>query len=140
MSGPGELLRLVGVGPEQARLTRAELNDGRLAVQLGEVELAEPLSVSSALYANAPNPFNPETAIRFDLAQESTVRLEVFDVVGQKVRTLAAERLRAGAHQALWDGRGENGESVSSGVYFCRLQAQHEAGAFSQVRRMLLLK
>jgi len=66
--------------------------------------------------------------------------LEVFDGVGQRVRTLVAENLPSGIHQAVWDGRTESGIRVSSGVYFCRLQAQSAGGEFSQVRRMLLLK
>ena len=93
-----------------------------------------------ALYPNVPNPFNPETMIRFSLPQESAVRLEVFDVVEQCVRMLVTERLPAEAHQTMWNGRGKNGERVSSGIYFCRLQAQHERGEFRQVRQMLLLK
>ena len=90
-----------------------------------------------ALHANAPNPFNSETSIRFELAEESAVRLEVFDLLGQRVRVLVAEALSAGEHQVLWDGRDELGARVSSGVYIYRLRA---GGDFRQQRRMLLLK
>ena len=140
VSGPGELMRIAGVGPGDARLTRVSFNGGRIGARWEEGTASVRVPLAFALYPNMPNPFNPETMIRFSLPQESVVRLEVFDVVGQRVRTLVAKRLPIGAHQALWDGRGESGEQVSSGVYFCRLQAQHEAGEFGQVRRMLLLK
>ena len=140
VSGPGELLRVAGVGPGDARLTRVSFNGGRIGARWEENAASAVMPASFALYPNVPNPFNPETTIRFDMAQESQVRLEVFDVVGQRVRVLVGKQLPAGAHQVLWDGRGETGVPVSSGVYFCRLQAQHEAGEFRQVRRMLLLK
>ena len=138
--GPGELLRIAGLGSGDARLTQASFNGGRIDARWEEGIASVRVPASFVLYPNVPNPFNPETVIRFALARESQVRLEVFDVVGQRVRTLVGERLPSGTHQALWDGRGESGESVSSGVYFCRLQAQYAEGAFAQVGRMLLLK
>ena len=140
VSGPGELMRIAGVGPGDARLTQVSFNGGRIGARWEEGAASVAVPASFALYPNVPNPFNPETVIRFALAQESIVRLEVFDVVGQRVRVLVVEQRSAGAHQALWDGLSESGERVSSGVYFCRLQAQHAGGEFSQVRRMLLLK
>ena len=88
------------------------------------------------LRPNFPNPFNPETTLRFELPHSVPVRLEVFDALGQKVRTLVAEHLPSGAHQILWRGVDERGQQVSTGVYFYRLQA----GDYTQIRRMLLLK
>ena len=138
--GSGELLRIAGVGLGDARLTRASFSGGRIGARWEERAAAVSVPSSFVLYPNYPNPFNPETVVRFALARESQVRLEVFDVVGQRVRTLVGEQLPVGTHQTVWDGRSEIGEPVSSGVYFCRLQARHEAGEFRQVRRMLLLK
>ena len=89
-----------------------------------------------ALHENWPNPFNPETSIRFELAQGSAVQLAVFDALGQKVRTLVDGARAAGSYQVLWDGRNARGAQVSSGVYFYRLKA----GDLTQMRRMLLLK
>ena len=140
VSGAGELLRIAGVGPGDARLTRVSFNGSRIGARWEENAASVAVPASFALYPNVPNPFNPETVIRFALARESQVRLEVFDVVGQRVLVLVGEQLPAGAHQALWDGRGKSGERVSSGVYFCRLQAEYAGGEFSQVGRMLLLK
>jgi flagellar hook assembly protein FlgD len=64
------------------------------------------------------------------------VRLEVYDVLGQKVRTLVQGNAEPGFHRATWDSRDEGGRAVAGGVYFCRLQA----GEFTQVRKLLLLK
>ncbi|MCB0306205.1 MAG: T9SS type A sorting domain-containing protein, partial [Calditrichaeota bacterium] len=89
-----------------------------------------------ALEPNYPNPFNPNTVIRFQLPEAQEVRLTVYSILGQKVRTLISERLAAGYHQAVWDGLNERGAQMSSGMYIYRL----EAGKFQQVRKMILLK
>ncbi len=135
VSGPGELLRVYGVGPQGAQLVRAAFNDGRIGAQL-EAGPQQAVPVSYALHANVPNPFNPETIIRFELPEDRSVRLEVYDVLGQRVRVLVAKPLSAGSHRVVWDGRNSSGMQVSSGAYFYRLQA----GAFVQTRRMMLLK
>ena len=93
------------------------------------------------LYANKPNPFNPETTIRYDLAALPSgdilpVRLTVYNVAGQLVRILFDEAQRPGSYAVQWDGHDEQGQAVSSGVYLYRL----EAGDQVQVRRMLLLR
>ncbi len=136
-AGPGDLLRIYAAEHNDLpRLARAELNDGRLQVSLGGMAGAEILPTTFALYANAPNPFNPQTAIRFDLPQAETVRLEVYDVLGRKVRALIQSDLPPGIHRVIWNGRDSRGRQVGSGVYFYRL----EAGAYTQTRRMLLLE
>ena len=94
-SGPGELLRISGVGPGVARLTRASFNGGWIGTRWEEGGRSARVPASFALYPNVPNPFNPETSIGFSLARESTVRLEVFDVVGQRVRTFEQIRRMA---------------------------------------------
>ena len=93
------------------------------------------------LYANKPNPFNPETTIRYDLAALPSgdilpVRLTVYNVAGQLVRILFDEAQRPGSYTVQWNGHDEQGQAVSSGVYLYRL----EAGDQVQVRRMLLLR
>jgi hypothetical protein len=90
----------------------------------------------SRLEQNVPNPFNPTTLISYEVGDDAGVRLVVFDVSGRRVRTLVDRTQSAGRYQAVWDGRDEAGRTVSSGVYFYRL----EAGAFTQTRRMVLLK
>jgi len=70
-----------------------------------------------------PNPFNPETTLRFDLPVEGRVRLEVYDVAGRLVRTLLDADIPAGSHQAVWDGKDGSGRGMPSGSYFARLSA-----------------
>ena len=76
---------------------------------------------SFALQQNSPNPFNPTTAIRFSLAAGSDVELAVFTSAGQRVRTLVAGDIGAGAHEIAWDGTDDGGRPVASGTYLYRL-------------------
>ncbi len=77
----------------------------------------------SSLLPSSPNPFNPSTTLAFRLAAAGPVRLGVFDVRGRLVRTLVDGALPAGDHAVTWQGRDQDGELVSSGTYFVRLQA-----------------
>jgi hypothetical protein len=89
------------------------------------------------LAQNYPNPFNPTTVIRFALPKESPVTLEIYNILGVKVRTLiAGETMNAAVHSRVWDGRDDAGLSVPSGIYFYRLHA----GEFVASRKMTLLK
>jgi FlgD Ig-like domain len=95
------------------------------------------LPTSFALYPNAPNPFNPETTIRYDVpAGGARVSIVVYDIAGRRVRTLLDSNAPAGGHSVVWDGRDEHGQGAASGVYFCRMIA----GSFVQTRKMVLLK
>jgi len=89
-----------------------------------------------ALYQNHPNPFNAGTTIAFQTKRASFVRVSVYNILGQSVRTLVEEYLPAGAHSVGWNGRDQNDRTVASGVYFYRVHA----GEFSETRKMLLLK
>ena len=89
-----------------------------------------------ALQGAVPNPFNPTTTIRYALPRASRVALVIYDVRGTKVRTLAAGRQEAGYRSVVWDGKGERGTAVPSGVYFYRLTA----GDFRATRKAVLLK
>jgi hypothetical protein len=83
------------------------------------------------LNQNYPNPFNPSTVVGGQLTADSWVRLEVYDVLGRKIATLADGKLHAGNFSFVFDGR-----QLASGVYFCRMVA----GSFTQVREMILAK
>jgi hypothetical protein len=84
-----------------------------------------------------PNPFDECTDIRYALAKRSTVQIRIYDVSGRAIRTLAdSETQGPGEHSVAWDGRNEQGIRVSSGIYFCRL----EAGALRATRSMALLR
>jgi hypothetical protein len=88
------------------------------------------------LAQNYPNPFNPITKILYSLPSRSTVRLTVFNVLGQEVATLVDTEEPAGEHEVEWNGTDTRGEPVASGVYFYRLQTPD----FSDARKMILIK
>ena len=105
------------------------------------IELSPPLPTQTALLANYPNPFNPETWIPYQLHVPAQVRLAIYDVRGALVREIdlgyrAAGQYLTSASAAHWDGRDHQGQRVASGVYLYQLQA----GPVVQGRKMLLIK
>lgn len=82
-------------------------------------------------YTNYPNPFNPSTTIKFDIPQTTNVKLEIFDMLGNKIQTLSNENYKAGTYSFDFNAAG-----LASGIYFCRI----EAGDFSAVQKMTLIK
>lgn len=88
------------------------------------------------LMQNFPNPFNPVTTIRYQLPDPSDVQLEIYNMLGQRVRVLVNEVKEAGYHMVEWDGRNNSGQTVPSGIYIYRIQA----GDFSAERMMIFLK
>jgi len=88
------------------------------------------------LSQNYPNPFNPATNFQFTVSKSAHVKIEIFNIVGQKVTTLVDESKKPGVYSADWNGKDANGNSVSSGVYFYRMQA----GDFSDMKKMVLIK
>ncbi len=94
------------------------------------------LPTEFALKQNYPNPFNPGTTIAFDLPEAADVELVIYNILGQKVRTLINRRLPAGTHSATFDGRSDSNQKLASGVYLYRLSA----GEYSQSRKMTLMK
>ncbi|MGB2981401.1 MAG: FlgD immunoglobulin-like domain containing protein, partial [Candidatus Zixiibacteriota bacterium] len=91
---------------------------------------------SFTLFQNQPNPFNPVTQITYQLPEACQVRVTIYNVRGQRVRTLHDGRQSAGRHTLNWDGRDTGGRLLSSGIYLYRL----EAGQFHQTRKMTLMK
>ena len=89
-----------------------------------------------SLQQNYPNPFNPSTTISYDLSEQSTVSLTVYDVRGQEITTLQNGVKAPGNYKLQWNGMDQSGNPVSTGVYFCRLQA----GAYSKTIKMIFLK
>lgn len=88
------------------------------------------------LKQNFPNPFNPTTQISFGMPRTSNVRLEIYNILGQKVRTLVSSDLNAGFHVYEWDARNDAGQRMAAGVYIYQLNT----GGFVQQKKMLLLK
>jgi len=86
-------------------------------------------STATRLLPNYPNPFNPLTTIHYQLDTTSFVRVEIYNINGQKVRTLVHEMQTPGVYAVRWDGRSESGRAVASGIYFCRMKTGDYAGA-----------
>jgi flagellar hook assembly protein FlgD len=85
---------------------------------------------------NYPNPANPETQINYTLGVSDDVRIQIYNISGQLVRTYDIGYQRQGSYSVRWDGRHQNGQSVASGVYFYRIQA----GEHALTNRIVLLK
>lgn len=89
-----------------------------------------------ALYQNSPNPFNPETEISFSLPERTQVSLIIYNILGEKVKTLVNETRDAGTYSVQWNGRDEAGNSVANGIYFYRLKTE----TFEKTMKMVLMK
>lgn len=96
----------------------------------------EQLPTEFALHQNYPNPFNPTTSIRFSVPQPSDVRISIYNMLGQEVRTLFAGQMDRGTKTLEWDGKDNAGRGMSSGSYVYRMVA----GSFVESHKMLLLK
>ena len=105
-------------------------------VDIEEEMTAEEVPAEFSLSTNYPNPFNPETRISYFIPKASRVRLEIFNILGQKIRTLVDEDQPVGRKEVTWDGRDDEREQVVSGVYLYRLQA----GDLSESKKMVLMK
>ena len=147
VSGGGDIVRFVfRVLREFEDNARFEIADGLVfdpsqlsnpAVIAGVLEL-QSTPREFALHQNFPNPFNPDTTIKYDLAESADVTLQIYNVLGQVVRTLvASEAQNAGRYQIRWSGMDDRGVPVSSGIYFYQISAD---GKFHNVRKLMLLK
>jgi hypothetical protein len=156
-AGPADVSQVIANGPfsiapnqsihlEYAMLAGASLSDLRanadaaiaLAQQLFATSVSEPPAVPTeySLKQNYPNPFNPSTEIRYELARSGSVELAVYNLLGQKIRTLVNQTQPAGVYSAQWDGQDDFGRAAASGVYLYQLTA----GDFKETRKMLLLR
>jgi hypothetical protein len=131
-------LEVLGDGVAATPLTfeKVDLNGGRIQATSVESAAAFIQPQVYSLLQNWPNPFNPETSLRYSLPTDSQVTLTVFDMLGQKVRILVDQQQAAGTYSVQWNGRNEHGQSVASGLYLYRI----EAGQFAQTRKMTLLR
>ena len=88
------------------------------------------------LHQNYPNPFNPTTVIRYGIPKESSVKVIVYNILGQQIAKLAEDEYATGLHHITWDGKSAYGKSVSTGVYFYRIKTND----FVETKKMVLLK
>ena len=96
----------------------------------------ETLPASFELLQNYPNPFNPSTTIEYRVPRSSHVRLTIYDNLGREIRVLEDSQMQAGAYTVVWDGKDDWAQSVTAGVYYCRMTA----GGTRLARKLLLLK
>ena len=94
------------------------------------------LPTKNYLHANYPNPFNPSTTISFDLAVESLIKIDIYNIRGQKITTLVNDRFKAGTHSINWEGTDDNGQTISSGIYLYQMKTDD----YKSMRKMLLMK
>ncbi len=107
-----------------------------LASGAGYSEETPDAGLRTCLKGNYPNPFNPETSINFSLKEETQASVTVYNMKGQKVKTLVNEFMTSGDHSIVWNGKDDNGSDVSSGVYFYKLTTKN----YSQINKMILMK
>ena len=119
--------------------SEGQLRDGNYGVnqvaRLGEIQIQTRPEVF-ALADNYPNPFNPETTIKYALPEAVDVRLDIYNMLGQMVRTMVADNQSPGRYVVRWDATDDSGNALSTGIYFYRLRA----GDFLETKKMLLLK
>ena len=104
--------------------------------KIGEPQNKTPGIDKTRLNSNYPNPFNPETNISFSIPTKQKITLTIYNLKGQKVRELVSGQLASGLHSVVWEGKDDNGKSVSSGLYFYKLRTDQKEIS----KKMLLLK
>jgi hypothetical protein len=92
--------------------------------------------VSNALFQNFPNPFNPKTTISFSIPKHNRVKISVYNIKGEKIKTLANKEFESGIQKIIWNGKDENDKSVSSGIYFYKMETDN----FSLIKKCILSK
>lgn len=130
-SGTGTSVSVVNISNSGATMTA----DITVGIPQGITEYDYPLPGRIRLLGNIPNPFNPATAIKFELLEEAPVKLEVYNITGQRVKILADDIFPSGTHVLRWDGKDHQGNEVGSGVYFYKITS----GDRSVSRKMLKL-
>jgi hypothetical protein len=124
-----------GVGDRNLYLDKMAITTASTGVEEDQTnEAMEPKNFMLA--QNYPNPFNPNTVIRYGLPNPGKVKLTIYNILGQKVITLVDQYQESGHQVVNWDGKDDQGNQLSSGIYFCRLQA----GDFSETKKMVLLR
>ncbi|MDA3813033.1 MAG: T9SS type A sorting domain-containing protein [Candidatus Cloacimonetes bacterium] len=109
---------------------------GYSSIKLGEQEEPENIVARPILLGNYPNPFNPTTKISFSLPSEEDIVLTIYNIKGQKVKTLYSGTADKGEHTVIWEGKDTNNKLVSSGIYFYKLKTNNE----ELTRKMLMMK
>ena len=112
------------------------VDNEELEADLEGYEPKPELPTVSRLFPSVPNPFARSASIAYHVPHESDVTIRIYDVSGRLVRTLVDDATEPGRHLAVWDGRGDSGESLGSGVYLCAM----DACGLRLTRKMILLR
>jgi flagellar hook assembly protein FlgD len=99
-------------------------------------DAASPPAYKDRLFQNYPNPFNPMTTIEYSVAGGGHVDMKIFNIQGQRIRTLVDEHKQPGRYKVLWDGTNDAGRAVATGIYFYRIRTS----SFVSVKKMLILR
>lgn len=143
-SGEGELVEFVFRTEDTPLQSDFQVLDGILVDLAGNVDQMHNIAIGRLdptpedfdLAQNMPNPFNPSTTISYEVPESGAVKLVVYNLLGQQVRTLVNDEIEAGYHSVAWDGADEFGRQVASGIYIYRMNA----GDFTATKRMMFLK
>jgi uncharacterized protein YndB with AHSA1/START domain len=125
-----------GFEPGTSYRYRVDVSDGEGRKVLFETDRIVTPALPLSLSQNFPNPFNPVTTISYYLPEDSPVTLAVYDVSGRRVVELIGKAEKKGRHSVAWNGKDGMGESVASGIYFCKLRA----GDATETRKIVLVR
>jgi photosystem II stability/assembly factor-like uncharacterized protein len=117
-------------------------NGGGIVNVSNEKELYNTIPNQIELFQNYPNPFNPTTTIKYAIPQKSDVEIIIYDIMGREVKTLVKGNNGIGYKEVIWDGRNNEGQQVSSGIYICRIKATslEDLSMFEKSIKLLLMK
>jgi hypothetical protein len=110
--------------------------DVKVKILVTGIESEESVLKVFSLHQNYPNPFNPETNIKYELPKRSKVTLTIYNILGQKIKTLVDEEKQPGFYSVKWDGTNDFNRKVSSGIYIYQIRA----GKFIETKKMVFLK
>jgi hypothetical protein len=142
VTDPNNALRFnIGMTPGDMYLDDIVVTDASISAAPDVELLQQPLQpVQYIISSNYPNPFNSSTTIHYQLPEKSIVLLSIYNITGQKIRTLIPGGQDAGAHMISWNGKDQLGRDVPSGIYIYKIDAQARQDLFSTSRKIVLIK
>lgn len=100
----------------------------------------QPIPDKFEVFPNYPNPFNSQTVIKYAIPVQSDVLINIYDLLGRKVKTLTNNRHEAKYYTLVWDGKDEQGRLAASGLYFLRITARNENTTFIKTKKMVMIR
>ena len=122
---------------ETVEFATSEIQEITFGSDVSVEEIVEFISqIPIKFLKNYPNPFNPTTTISFEIGESGKAKVEIFNVKGQKIKTLLNQKMKVGNHSVIWNGNDSNNKRVSSGMYFYKITVNGN----QQTNKMLMLK